>query len=67
MYDERSKLTSPELSTTNPKIGLSYRPVKSLLARTSYGTGFRAPSIPEMFLPLRSGVTASFRARPGFG
>ena len=67
VYDERSKLTSPALSTTNPKIGLSYRPNKNLLARTSFGTGFRAPSIPEMFLPLRSGVTASFVRDPVSG
>ncbi|MFY7866731.1 TonB-dependent receptor [Roseateles sp.] len=65
--DERTKTSSPELSTTNPKIGLSYRPTKSLLARTSYGTGFRAPSISEMFLPLRAGVTASFVRDPVSG
>ena len=64
VYDAATGKTSQELSTTNPKIGVTYRPSKALLARTSYGTGFRAPSIAEMFLPLRSGITASFVRDP---
>jgi iron complex outermembrane receptor protein len=32
-------------STTNPKFSLRYQPSKSLLFRTSYSTGFRAPSL----------------------
>ncbi len=36
-------------STFNPKIGLSYRPVDSLLIRASYGTGFRAPTFDDMY------------------
>ncbi len=65
--DANSGRTSPDLSTTNPKLGLSWRPTSTLLARTSYGTGFRAPSISEMFRPLRAGVTASFVRDPVSG
>jgi iron complex outermembrane recepter protein len=67
VFDANTGRTSPDLSTTNPKIGLSWRPSSSLLARTSYGTGFRAPSISEMFRPLRAGVTASFVRDPVSG
>lgn len=36
-------------TTTNPKLALRWQPVRALMLRGSYGTGFRAPSIPEMF------------------
>ncbi|NMD51744.1 TonB-dependent receptor [Shewanella sp. DNRA4] len=36
-------------STFNPKVGLSYRPVDSLLVRASYGTGFRAPTFDDLY------------------
>ncbi len=64
VHDPLTKATAPELKTTNPKIGISYRPSKELLARASYGTGFRAPSISELFLPVRSGTIASFVKDP---
>ena len=67
VYNAATNTTSDKLSTTNPKIGLSYRPDKTILARASYGTGFRAPSISEMFLPVRAGVTASFVRDPVSG
>ena len=67
VFDAATGKTSPSLSTTNPKVGISFRPNKSMLARASYGTGFRAPSISEMFLPLRSGITASFVKDPVSG
>jgi iron complex outermembrane recepter protein len=67
VFDANTNRTSPSLSTTNPKLGLSWRPIDSVLARTSYGTGFRAPSISEMFRPLRAGVTASFVRDPVSG
>jgi iron complex outermembrane receptor protein len=44
-------------NTTNPKASLRWTPVKSLLLRTSYGTGFRAPSLPELFNPAFFGAT----------
>jgi iron complex outermembrane receptor protein len=39
-------------STTNPKLSLRWQPTKTFLARASYGTGFRAPALPELFSPL---------------
>ncbi len=53
-----------DLSTTNPKVGLSYRPSKQTLFRSSASTGFRAPSISDMFRPTVSGVTGSILYDP---
>jgi len=36
-------------TTKNPKVGLVWTPVESLNVRASYGTSFRAPSLPEVF------------------
>jgi iron complex outermembrane receptor protein len=36
-------------STTNPKIGVNWTPVEGLKLRGSYGTSFRAPTIPEIY------------------
>ena len=36
-------------STSNPKVGLKWRPIESLLIRGSWGTGFRAPTFAESF------------------
>jgi iron complex outermembrane receptor protein len=38
-------------STTNPKVALRWTPRKDLLVRASYGTGFRAPTLSDLFLP----------------
>ena len=65
--DARLNLTTPKLNSTNPKIGLSFRPDNTLLFRASYGTGFRAPSISELFRPVRAGITASFVRDPVSG
>lgn len=62
-----TSFTSPDLSTTNPKVGVSFRPNATMLFRGSYGTGFRAPSIAEMFRPVRAGITASFVRDPVSG
>ena len=35
--------------SANPKVALRWQPYKSLLFRTSAGTGFRAPSLPELY------------------
>jgi iron complex outermembrane receptor protein len=32
-------------STTDPKVGITFRPLESLAARATYGTSFRAPSL----------------------
>jgi iron complex outermembrane receptor protein len=36
-------------STSNPKVGLKWRPVTSVMLRASWGTGFRAPTFAEAF------------------
>jgi len=35
--------------TTNPKGSIAWRPLDNLLIRASYGTGFRAPDMQELF------------------
>ncbi len=46
-------------STFNPKIGFSYRPVEELIVRASYATSFRAPSLTQAGVKLRT-TTATF-------
>ncbi len=67
VYDARLNRTTQKLTTTNPKVGISFRPDNTMLLRASYGTGFRAPSISELFRPLRAGITASFVRDPVSG
>jgi iron complex outermembrane recepter protein len=38
-------------STFNPKIGLRFQPMKEVILRTSYNTGFRAPTLDELYVP----------------
>lgn len=38
-------------NTFNPKVGLRYQPMKSLLLRGSANTGFRAPTLYEIYQP----------------
>ena len=38
-------------STINPKLGVRYQPMKELLLRGSYNTGFRAPTLYEIYAP----------------
>ncbi|WP_188054155.1 TonB-dependent receptor plug domain-containing protein [Sphingosinithalassobacter sp. CS137] len=35
--------------TTNPKFGVSWSPVRGVTVRGSYGTSFRAPTLPEIY------------------
>jgi iron complex outermembrane recepter protein len=37
--------------TTNPKVAVRWQSDKAWLVRTSYGTGFRAPTLPDLFTP----------------
>jgi iron complex outermembrane receptor protein len=46
-------------STFNPKVGFSYRPVEELIVRASYATSFRAPSLTQAGVKLRT-TRASF-------
>ncbi len=36
-------------STTNPKFGINWSPIHAVTVRGSYGTSFRAPTIPEIY------------------
>ena len=44
-------------STVNPKLSLRYQPVSTLLLRTAVGTGFRAPSLTDLYASQASSVT----------
>jgi iron complex outermembrane receptor protein len=44
-------------SSTTPKIGIRYQPVKEVLLRGSAGKGFRAPSLLDLYAPATTGVT----------
>ncbi|MYN03643.1 TonB-dependent receptor [Pseudoduganella sp. DS3] len=44
-------------ATTNPKFGLRWQPAKEFVARASYGEGFRAPSLSDLYNPPRTGQT----------
>ena len=43
--------------TTNPKVGLRWTPLAQLVVRGSYGRGFRAPSLADLYSPSRTGQT----------
>ncbi|MBV8665254.1 MAG: TonB-dependent receptor [Burkholderiaceae bacterium] len=38
-------------NTTNPKVGMRWSPAQELVVRGSYGTGFRAPSLSDLYSP----------------
>ena len=44
-------------TTRNPKIGVVWSPVEAVNVRASYGTSFRAPSLPEIFQTQDGGPT----------
>ncbi len=44
-------------SSVNPKVGIRYQPVTQVLLRASAGTGFRAPSLLDLYAPQTTGVT----------
>jgi iron complex outermembrane receptor protein len=43
--------------TTNPKLGLRWQPAREMVLRASYGEGFRAPSLSDLYNPPRTGQT----------
>jgi iron complex outermembrane receptor protein len=51
-------------STTNPKFSLRWQPIRTLLVRGSYGTGFLAPSLYQLFTPQFGGVTQNGLSDP---
>jgi len=50
--------------TTNPKFSLRFQPNRDVLLRTSYGKGFLAPSLYQLFLPQISGVSQTGLSDP---
>jgi iron complex outermembrane receptor protein len=46
-------------STTNPKLSLRFQPSNELLLRASVGSGFRAPSLTELYTAQATSVTAN--------
>jgi len=50
--------------TNNPKVSLRFQPTRDVLFRTSYGKGFLAPSLYQLFLPQISGVSATGLSDP---
>jgi iron complex outermembrane recepter protein len=46
-------------NTGNPKASLRWQPIQSLLLRGAVGTGFRAPSLTDLFAPQASSVTGN--------
>jgi iron complex outermembrane recepter protein len=51
-------------SSTNPKISLRWNPTKEVLLRSSYNTGFRAPSLPDLYQPRFFSNTADTHNDP---
>jgi iron complex outermembrane receptor protein len=45
--------------TTNPKVAVRWQPMRSLVLRASWGTGFRAPTLPDLDTPVSHVFTAS--------
>ena len=46
--------------SVNPKVGLRWQPMKTVLLRASAGTGFRAPSFSELYRPTSYGTSPAF-------
>ena len=46
-------------STWNPKASIRWQPSASLLFRSSIGTGFRAPSLTDLYQPQSVGITGN--------
>ncbi|MEO8080938.1 MAG: TonB-dependent receptor, partial [Caldimonas sp.] len=44
-------------NSTTPKASLRWQPLPQLLLRTSFGQGFRAPSLQDLYAPNTTGVT----------
>ena len=51
-------------NSTTPKASLRWQPIQQVLLRGSYGRGFRAPSLQDLYLPQTTGVTTSGLSDP---
>ena len=54
-YDKYEKVGS----TTNPKVSLRWQPAQEFLLRGSWGKGFRAPSLTDLYAPTVTGVSVT--------
>lgn len=50
--------------TLNPKLGMRWQPTEAVLVRASAGTGFRAPSLDDLYRPTTFGTASSFLTDP---
>ena len=57
---QQSVTNASSFGHTTGKIGAKWEVSKQFLFRGTYSTGFRAPSLLELYQPLQSGVTAVF-------
>jgi iron complex outermembrane receptor protein len=57
-YDDYSDFGS----ATNPKVSLRWRPLPPLVLRAAYGTGFRVPTLSDLFQPPGAGFAATVNA-----
>ena len=58
-YEWSGLSTTGDDSATTYMAGVSFRPVDNLLLRGSYGTGFKAPTLGELFLGQSFGVISA--------
>lgn len=54
-YDDYQRVGS----TVNPKGSIRWQPVDAFLVRGSIGTGFRAPTLSDLYQPLARGITTN--------
>jgi iron complex outermembrane recepter protein len=54
-YDKYKNSFGTSFSKFSPKLALRYQPIKELVLRSSYGTGYRAPTLYENLRPFSSG------------
>lgn len=58
-YDWTNGVTSGDAQESTYKFSVGYRPIDQLLLRASVGTGFKAPTLGELFLGRSFGVTTA--------
>ncbi|MEO8506011.1 MAG: TonB-dependent receptor [Betaproteobacteria bacterium] len=51
-------------STTNPKLSVRWQPLPSLLVRGSWGTGFKAPTLYQLWNPTTPGLSQAGLSDP---
>jgi iron complex outermembrane receptor protein len=53
-------------NNTTPKVSIRWQPTPTILARASYGQGFRAPTLPNLYQPLQGTNTGGNWTDPFF-